>query len=61
MSKDPVDLSVDLCIAQLLEEGTIGTTWHRIHPHGHLPLIEQLNPTTEKGLQKIRARQPFMQ
>jgi hypothetical protein len=27
MSKDPKNLGVDLCIAQLLIEGMVGTTW----------------------------------
>jgi hypothetical protein len=49
MSKDPVDLGVDLHIAQLLIELTVGTTWPRIHPHGSHPLTEQLNPAAKKG------------
>jgi hypothetical protein len=51
MSKDPVDTGVDLHIVQLLRVGTVGTTWPCIHPHGHLPLVERLNPVAEKGPQ----------
>jgi hypothetical protein len=53
MRKDPADLGVDLHITQLLGEGAVGTTWPRIHPHGHPPLTEQLNSTAEKGPQKV--------
>jgi hypothetical protein len=43
-----VDPSVDLCRAQLLEEGAVGTTWSRIQPHlGHAQL-ERLDPATKK-------------
>jgi hypothetical protein len=56
MSKDHVDTGVDLHIAQLLGEGK---TWLLIHPHGHHPLMERLNPAAEKGLQKVNACQPF--
>jgi hypothetical protein len=42
-------MSVDLCITQLLEEGTVETTWPRIHPIGHHPLVERLNLAAEKG------------
>jgi hypothetical protein len=56
MSKDPVDLGVDLCIAQLLEEGMVRTIWPWIHLHGSCPVTEWLNPAAEKGPQKVRAR-----
>jgi hypothetical protein len=46
---DPVDLGVDLRIAQLIGKGTIGTTWPRIHRHGRLPLMDWLNPAAEQG------------
>jgi hypothetical protein len=50
MSKDLVNLGVDLRIIQLLGEGMAGTTWPQIHPDGHLLLTERLNPAAEKGL-----------
>jgi hypothetical protein len=53
MSKDPMDIGVDLCIAQLLGEGMVGTTWPRIHPQGRHSLMERFNPTAEKGPQKV--------
>jgi hypothetical protein len=49
MSKDPSDSSVDLHIFQLYGEGTVGTTWPWIHPHGHSSLMELLDPTAKKG------------
>jgi hypothetical protein len=61
MSKNPSDLRVDIRIGQINREGTIGTTWPQIHPHGHFSLMEQLNPTTEKGPQEVRVRQPSSQ
>jgi hypothetical protein len=53
MSKAPTDPGVDLHIAQLLGEGTVGITWPRIHRHGHLLLTERLNPAAKKGPQKV--------
>jgi hypothetical protein len=50
MSKDPVDLGVDLHITQLLIELMVGTTWPWIHPHSSHPLTEQLNLMAKKGL-----------
>jgi hypothetical protein len=50
-----------LYITQLLEEGMVGITWSRIHPHGHLPLMERLNPAAKKGSQEVCARQPPVQ
>jgi hypothetical protein len=41
---------VDLYVAQPIGEGTIGTTWPRIHPHGHFLLMERLNPAAKEGL-----------
>jgi hypothetical protein len=52
---DPMDLGVDHRIAQLFGEGMVGTTWPRIHPHGHLLLTEWLNPMVENGPQKVHA------
>jgi hypothetical protein len=49
MSKDNMVPGVDLRITQLLREGTSGTTWPRIHPHGRLPLMERGNPVAKKG------------
>jgi hypothetical protein len=51
MNKDTPPLpnpSVDLCIAQLYDEGTVGTTWPQVHPHGHFLLMEQLDMMAEK-------------
>jgi hypothetical protein len=59
MSKDPVDPGVDLCIAQLLEEGMVRTTSPQIHPHVNRSLMEWLNPVTENGLHEVHARQPL--
>jgi hypothetical protein len=56
-----VDLGVDLRIAQLLRERTIGTTWPRIHQHSHDPPAELLNTATKKGPQKVHACQPSAQ
>jgi hypothetical protein len=53
-----MNMGVDLHIAQLLKEGTIGTAWPRIHPHDHLPSVEWLDAVTDKGLQEVHARQP---
>jgi hypothetical protein len=61
MSKNPLDLGVDLCIAQLYGEGTTGTIWPWIHPFGHLSPMKELDPVAEKGLQELRAHQPFFQ
>jgi hypothetical protein len=49
ISRDPVDTGVDLRIDQLLGEGTVGTTWLRIYPHGHHLMAERLNPVAKKG------------
>jgi ribosomal protein L17 len=49
MSKELVDLGVDLRITQLLEEGIVRTTWPRIHAYGHRQLMEQLIPVAKKG------------
>jgi hypothetical protein len=43
MSKDPSDLGVDLCIAQLFKEGTVKTTCPWMHPYGHFSLMERLD------------------
>jgi hypothetical protein len=48
MSKDPSDPGVDLHAVQLYGEGTTGTTWPRIHPHGHLSPAEWLDATADK-------------
>jgi hypothetical protein len=61
MGKNPPDLGVDLRIAQLREEGTIGTTWTQIHPHSHSSLMEWLNTTADKGPQEVYAHQPSSQ
>jgi hypothetical protein len=61
MSNDPSDLSVDLRIVQLYGEGTVGTTWSRVHPHGHLSLVEWLDTVVDKGPQEVCACQPTMQ
>jgi hypothetical protein len=45
----PPDPGVDLCITQLCGEGTIRTTWPRIHPHGHFLLTEWLIVAADKG------------
>jgi hypothetical protein len=60
VSKDHVDPGVDLCIVQLIGEGTLGTTWPRIPPHGSHLLIERLYPVAEKALQKVHAHQPLL-
>jgi hypothetical protein len=57
MIQDLVDLSVDLCLAQLIREKAIKTTWPRVQPHLGHPLSEQLNPTIEKYPQEVHARQ----
>jgi hypothetical protein len=49
MSKKPPDPGVDLHIAQLYREGTIGTIWSRIYPHSHLSLVKWLNTVANKG------------
>jgi hypothetical protein len=56
-----MDPGVDPRIAQLLREGTAGTTWPRVHPYSCNPPTGWLNPTAEKGPQKVRARQPYTQ
>jgi hypothetical protein len=58
MSKDPSDPSVDLCIAQLCREGTVETTWRRIHQYGHSSLTEWFDLTAKKGLKEGHAHQP---
>jgi hypothetical protein len=60
MSMDPVNMGADLPITQLFRKGMVGATWPRIHPHGHLPLMERLNLAAKKGLQEVRACQPSM-
>jgi hypothetical protein len=60
MSKDPPDPGVDLHTIQLCEEGMIGTTWPRIHPHSHLSLAEWLDVTADKGSLEVRAHQPTL-
>jgi hypothetical protein len=57
-SKSPQDSGVHLCIIQLCGEGTIETTWPRIHPHSLLSLAEWSNTVADKGLQQVHARQP---
>jgi hypothetical protein len=48
-----MDLGVDLCLAQLLEERAVETTWPRVQPHlGHL-LTKRLNSMTKKCPQKV--------
>jgi hypothetical protein len=54
MSKDPSDLSVDLYIAQLHGEETVGTAWPQINPHGHFSMAEE-------ALKEVRAHQPSLQ
>jgi hypothetical protein len=61
MSMDPLDPGVDLRVTQLREEGTIRTTWPRIHPHYHSSQMERLDLAAEKVLKQGRARQPFPQ
>jgi hypothetical protein len=51
MSENPLDPGVDLRITQLYGEGTIVTTWPRVHPHSHLSLAEWFNEVADKGLQ----------
>jgi hypothetical protein len=50
VDKDPSDPGVDLHIIQLCEEGAVGTTWPRIHPHCHLPSPEWLDVVADDGL-----------
>jgi hypothetical protein len=50
MSKDPTDPGVDLRITQPFGEWMVGTTWHWIHPHGYLSLMERFNLEAKKGL-----------
>jgi hypothetical protein len=61
MSKDPSDLSVDLCITQHCGEGKVGKTYPRIHPHGHSSLTKRLDLAAEKALKEGRALQPSSQ
>jgi hypothetical protein len=61
MSKDHVDLGIDLRIAQLHGELAVRTTWPQIHPYGRPPLTERLNQMAKKGLRKICPRQPSVQ
>jgi hypothetical protein len=56
MSKDPWNPSVDLHIIQLFREGTVGTIWRWVYLHGHLSLVERLNPTDEKGPRSVALR-----
>jgi hypothetical protein len=49
MSKDPSDLGVDPHTVLLYREGTIGTTWPQIHPHGHLSPVVWLDAAVDKG------------
>jgi hypothetical protein len=58
MSKDPSDLGVDLHTFQFYEEGTVGTIWLRIHPHGHDSPVEWLDAVADKRPQEVHARQP---
>jgi hypothetical protein len=58
MSKNPSDPGVDLPITQLYGEGTVGTTWPQIHPHGHSSLTERLDLTAKKGPKEGHARHP---
>jgi hypothetical protein len=59
--KDPLNLSIDLCIVQLNRQGTVETTGPQIHSHGHHPLPELLNVVTYKGSKEVRAHQPILQ
>jgi hypothetical protein len=58
MSKDPSDPGIDHRIAQLYGEGTVGTTWPQIQPHGHSSPMEHLDLAAEKGPQEGHAHQP---
>jgi hypothetical protein len=60
-SKNPSYLGVDLRIAQLRGEGAVGTTWPRMHLHGHFSLTKRLDPTAEKGPQNLHTHQSSLQ
>jgi hypothetical protein len=60
MIQDFVDLGVDLHLTQLFGERAIETTWPLAQPHLGDPLVEWLNPATEKCPQEVHARQPLL-
>jgi hypothetical protein len=60
MSKDPLDLDVDLRIVQLGREGMIRTTWPQKYPYSYLSLVEWLDAAADKGPQEVHAHQPTL-
>jgi hypothetical protein len=58
ISKDPTNPGVDDYISKLIRQGTVGTTWPQIHPHGHLLLTERLNAAAKKCPWEVHAGQP---